>query len=85
MRDWVLGTPDGEWVSMVVYSDGSYGQPKGVMYSFPCICKDGKWSIVQGLRLSQKTEEKMRVTADELMDERNIVVEHLKRTTQLKL
>lgn len=85
MRDWVLGTPEGEWVSMAVYSDGSYGQPKGVMYSFPCTCKEGKWKIIQGLRLSQKTEENMRVTADELIDEKNIALEHLTSTTQSKL
>jgi malate/lactate dehydrogenase len=47
IRDWVMGTPEGSWVSMGVYSDGSYGQPEGLIYSFPVTCKDGKWSIVQ--------------------------------------
>lgn len=47
IRDWVNGTPEGTWVSMGVYSDGSYGQPEGLIYSFPVTCKDGKWSIVQ--------------------------------------
>lgn len=47
VRDWVLGTAEGTWVSMGVYSDGSYGQPEGLIYSFPVTCKDGKWSIVQ--------------------------------------
>jgi hypothetical protein len=42
-----MGTPEGSWVSMGVYSDGSYGQPEGLIYSFPVTCKDGKWSIVQ--------------------------------------
>jgi malate dehydrogenase len=48
VRDWLLGTPAGTWVSMGVYSDGSYGQPKGLVYSFPCTCEaGGKWKIVQ--------------------------------------
>lgn len=47
IHDWVNGTPEGTWVSMGVYSDGSYGQPAGLIYSFPCTCEDGKWSIVQ--------------------------------------
>lgn len=84
LRDWVLGTPDGEWVSMGVYSDGSYGQPKGVMYSFPCVCKDGKWKIVQDLPLSQKTQDKLQITANELLDERNIAFEHVERATSSK-
>jgi len=51
VRDWVLGTAEGSWVSMGVYSDGSYGQPEGLIYSFPVTCKDGKWSIVQVRRV----------------------------------
>lgn len=47
VRDWVCGTPEGTWVSMGVFSDGSYGQPEGVIFSFPVTCKAGKWSIVQ--------------------------------------
>jgi hypothetical protein len=47
VRDWVLGTPEGTWVSMGVISDGSYGQPEGIVYSFPCTCAGGEWSIVQ--------------------------------------
>jgi hypothetical protein len=47
IRDWVLGTPEGTWVSMGVISDGSYGQPEGIVYSFPCTCSGGEWSIVQ--------------------------------------
>jgi malate dehydrogenase len=47
IRDWVNGTAEGTWVSMGVYSDGSYGQPEGLIYSYPVTCKDGKWSIVQ--------------------------------------
>jgi malate/lactate dehydrogenase len=47
VRDWALGTPEGSWVSMGVISDGSYGQPEGIVYSFPCTCAGGEWSIVQ--------------------------------------
>nr|CAB3485334.1 unnamed protein product [Digitaria exilis] len=52
MRDWILGTPKGTWVSMGVYSDGSYGVPDGIFYSFPVTCEKGEWSIVQGEFLS---------------------------------
>jgi len=52
MRDWILGTPKGTWVSMGVYSDGSYGVPEGIFYSFPVTCEKGEWSIVQGEFLS---------------------------------
>lgn len=47
VRNWLLGTPEGVFVSMAVFSDGSYNTPKGVMYSFPVTCKGGKWTIVQ--------------------------------------
>jgi malate dehydrogenase len=47
VRDWVCGTAEGSWVSMGVYSDGSYGQPAGLIYSFPVTCKAGQWTIVQ--------------------------------------
>ncbi|MFS7952542.1 putative malate dehydrogenase [Helianthus anomalus] len=49
MRDWILGTPKGTWVSMGVYSDGSYGIQPSLIYSFPITCKKGEWSIVQGV------------------------------------
>lgn len=51
IHDWVNGTPEGTWVSMGVYSDGSYEAPAGLIYSFPCTCKDGKWSIVKVIPL----------------------------------
>jgi len=70
MRDWVHGTPaDGSWVSMGVVSDGSYGQPAGLCYSFPVTCKDGKWSIVQGLKIDDASAAKMKATAEELQEE----------------
>ena len=49
VHDWMLGTPPGDWVSMAVPSDGSYGIPEGVIYSYPVTCKNGEYSIVQGL------------------------------------
>ncbi len=49
VRDWVSGTPEGDWVSMGVPSDGSYGVPRGLISSFPCVCRDGDWQIVPGL------------------------------------
>jgi malate dehydrogenase len=69
MRDWWHGTD--EWVSMAVFSDGSYDQPEGVMYSYPVtIGSDGKWKIVQGLELSDWAKQKLKETADELVAER---------------
>ncbi|KAI3863274.1 hypothetical protein MKW92_036448 [Papaver armeniacum] len=54
IRDWVVGTPEGTWVSMGVYSDGSYDVPAGLIYSFPVTCKNGEWSIVQEEELSEE-------------------------------
>lgn len=73
MRDWALGTPNGDWVSMAVYSDGSYGIEEGLIYSFPCVCKDGDWQIVQGLDIDNFSRVKMDATAQELKDERDAV------------
>lgn len=77
IRDWVLGTREGEWVSMGVLSDGSYGAPEGIMFSFPCTCKDGKWEIVQGLTLDERSKEKLRVTGEELVEEKALAMECL--------
>jgi len=71
IRDWVLGTKEGEWVSMGVYSDGQYGAPTGVVYSFPCVCKNGQWKIVEGLKLDAFSVKKMKETGEELVDERS--------------
>jgi len=72
IRDWVLGTPKGEYVSMAVYSDGkSYGVPEGLIFSFPCICRDGKYEIVKGLQLDSFSKGKLKATQDELIEERN--------------
>jgi len=76
MRTWALGSSEGDWVSMGVYSDGSYGIAKGLIYSFPCVCKDGDWEIVQGLDINQFSRQKMEATENELAEERD-AVQHL--------
>lgn len=73
MRSWALGTPEGEWVSMGVPSDGSYGIEPGVIYGFPCTCKDGKYEIVQGLEINDFSRAKMDATNAELREERAAV------------
>ena len=73
VREWVLGTAEGDWVSMSVYSDGSYGIEPGLIYSFPCTTKDGQWSIVQGLAIDAFSETRMRASEAELIEERDAV------------
>ena len=75
MRDWAAGT-DGDTVSMGVYSDGSYGIAEGLIYSFPCTCDGGNWSIVQGLEINDFSRGKMTATETELAEERD-AVKHL--------
>ena len=77
MRDWALGTTGEDWVSMGVYSDGSYGIAEGLIYSFPCRCENGQWSIVQGLQVNDFSSERMRVTEQELTEERDAVADLL--------
>lgn len=77
IRDWVLGTPEGTFVSMGVVSDGSYGAPPGVVYSFPVTCKAGAWSIVQGLAVDEATAAKLAATGKELEEERDLALECL--------
>ena len=76
MRSWALGTAEGDWVSMGIYSDGSYGIEEGLIYSFPCTCKDGDWQIVQGLDINDFSRERMLATEKELAEERD-AVKHL--------
>lgn len=73
MRSWALGTEGNDWVSMGVYSDGSYGIAEGLIYSFPCRCKDGDWEIVQGVEVGEFSRAKMDATAQELTEERDAV------------
>lgn len=73
MRTWELGTEGDQWVSMGVYSDGSYGIAEGLTYSFPCRCRDGGWEIVQGLGVDDFSRERMSATERELTEERDAV------------
>jgi len=73
IRDWALGTAEGDWTSMGVYSDGSYGIQKGLIYSYPCVCKNGDWEIVQGLAVNDFSRDKMAATEQELAEERDAV------------
>ena len=76
VRSWALGTDGDDWVSMGVYSDGSYGITEGLIYSFPCRCSDGEWTIVQGLQVSDFSQGRMDATQQELTEERD-AVQHL--------
>ncbi|MCE9622341.1 MAG: malate dehydrogenase [Actinomycetia bacterium] len=73
VRSWSLGTPEGDWVSMAVVSDGSYGVPEGLISSFPCVCSKGDYSIVQGLDLNEFSRGKIDASAAELAEERDAV------------
>ena len=75
MRDWVLGTKDGSWTSMAVPSDGSYGIPEGLIYSFPVTCAHGDYQIVQGLEVGDFSRARMEATAQELIEERDAVID----------
>jgi malate dehydrogenase len=75
VRSWTLGTADGDWVSMAIPSDGSYGVPEGIISSFPCVCRDGKYEIVQGLDIDDYSRAKIDASADELVSERDAVKE----------
>lgn len=76
MRTWALGSSENDWVSMGVYSDGSYGIEAGLIYSFPCTCAQGDWAIVQGLDINEFSQAKMVATEHELKEERD-AVQHL--------
>ena len=71
VRDWVLGTPEGDWTSMAIPSDGSYGIEKGLIYSFPVTCSGGDYRIVQGLEIDDFSRERMQATEQELREERD--------------
>jgi len=73
IRSWHLGTAAGDWVSMGIPSDGSYGVPEGLISSFPCVCKDGKYEIVQGLEIDDFSRGKIDASTAELADERQAV------------
>jgi malate dehydrogenase len=73
MRDWVLGTPEGDWVSMAVPSDGSYEVPEGLISSFACTVSDGAYQIVQGLKINDFSRGKIDTSVAELVEERDAV------------
>jgi malate dehydrogenase len=75
VHDWALGTPDGDWVSMAIPSDGSYGVTEGIISSFPVTCADGSYSIVQGLDIDDFSRGKIDASAAELVGERDTVRE----------
>jgi len=75
VRDWWQGTPEGDWVSVGLRSDGSYDVPEGLISSFPCIARKGRWEIVQGLEIDDYSRPKIAVSAAELADERQAVTE----------
>jgi len=77
MRDWALGTPGDDWVSMAIPADGSYGIEPGIIYSYPCRCRQGKYEIVQGLDISDFSRERMDATEAELREEREAVADLL--------
>jgi len=75
MRSWALGTPEGDWVSMAVPSDGSYGVPEGIVSGFPCTCSGGEYQIVQGLELDDFSRARLDASVAELVGERDAVRE----------
>jgi len=77
IHDWVLGSRDGDWVSMAVCSDGSYGISEGLIYSFPVTCQDGEYAIVEGLEIDEFSRDRMEATMKELNEEREAVQELL--------
>lgn len=76
MRDWVMGTRPGDFVSMCIVSDGSYGVTKGIVYSFPVVCRYGRYEIVQDLPIDEASQQRMKATENELLEEKS-AVEHL--------
>ncbi len=77
VRTWVRGTPAGDWVSMAVPSDGSYGVPEGLIYSYPVACQNGRYQIVQGLSIDEFSRDRMQKSLAELREERDGVKELL--------
>jgi malate dehydrogenase len=73
VHTWVHGTPEGDWTSMAVPSDGSYGVPEGLISSFPVVCKDGAYEIVQGLEIDDFSRGKIDASVKELSEERDTV------------
>jgi malate dehydrogenase len=77
MHDWALGTPDGDWVSMAIPADGSYGIEPGIIYSYPVRCSEGQYAIVQDLDIDDFSRARMDATEAELREERAAIEELL--------
>ncbi|MGH2993442.1 MAG: malate dehydrogenase [Solirubrobacterales bacterium] len=75
VRDWIAGTPEGDWVSMAVSSDGSYEVEEGLISSYPCTCSGGEWAIVDGLEIGDFSRERIDASVAELREERDAVRE----------
>jgi len=75
IRSWVQGTPEGDWVSMGIPSDGSYDVPEGIISSFPCVCRDGQYEVVQGLDINEFARTKIDASTAELVAERDAVAD----------
>jgi malate dehydrogenase len=73
VHDWVLGTPDGDWASMAVPSDGSYEVKEGLISGFPCTCSGGEWKVVEGLDVPDFSRERIDTSVAELKEERDAV------------
>jgi len=71
VRDWFRGSAQGDWVSMGILSDGSYGIPEGVIYSYPVVCRGGRYDIVQGLAIDENSRKRLDATHQELLEERD--------------
>ncbi|MBV7294969.1 malate dehydrogenase [Corynebacterium sp. TAE3-ERU12] len=78
MRDWVQGTPEGDWVSVALPSDGSYGVDEGLVFGMPCVSRNGKWEVVEGLELSDYQRKNIQANVEELRAEREAVADLLR-------
>ena len=76
MNNWELGTPENDWVSMAIPSDGSYGISEGIIYSFPVTCSNGEYQIVQGLEIDEYSNKAMQASEAELLEEKE-AIKHL--------
>ncbi|MBV9816872.1 MAG: malate dehydrogenase [Solirubrobacterales bacterium] len=75
VRDWVLGTPEADWVSMAIASDGTYGVREGIFAGYPCTCRNGEYTVVEGLELDDFSRERIDATIAELGEERDAVTQ----------
>ena len=75
MHDWLFGTPENDWVSMSVVSEGQYGIPEGLIYSMPVTCSNGDYKVIEGLEINDFSRAKLDASAAELEEERKTVTE----------